>query len=71
MKSKFLQLNLADLGKGLLMAVLAVVVSGAYAVIAAEPGSYGTGEQWSIVLHSGVVSGIAYLIKNLFEGEKS
>lgn len=69
--SKFLSLNLADLGKGLLVAVLAVLVSGAYAVIAAEPGSYGTSEQWGVVLHSGVVSGLAYLIKNLFEGEKS
>lgn len=71
MNSKFLSLNLADLGKGLLVAVLTVVLTGASSLIGAVPGEYGTGSEWGLVLHSGVVAGLAYLVKNLFSGEKS
>lgn len=61
--SKFFNLNLADFGKGLLLAVIAVVLNGAYTLIA--DGGYGTAAEWSELLHTAVVTILAYLTKNL------
>jgi hypothetical protein len=65
MKSKFLSLNWHDLKKGLLIAVLTPVLVELQSVFAT--GSFGVDPvQLGAIAASGLV---AYLLKNLFEGD--
>lgn len=65
MKSKFMSLNWHDLKKGLLIAVLTPVLVELQSVLAT--GSFGVGAvHLAAIGASGLV---AYLLKNLFEGE--
>ena len=62
MKSKFLNLNLKDLGKGLLTAVIVAVITYLYEVL-------GTGNltsiDWKTVGITALIAGVGYLFKNL------
>ncbi len=66
MGSTFLNLNWADLGKGLLMAFLTIVVTGLYTSLSATPPHFPTGAEWGTLLLMGLASAVAYLIKNVF-----
>lgn len=67
-KSGFLSLNKKDFINGLIMAVIVVVVGGAYTIIGATPGEYGSANDWKLLLHSTVLTVIAYFTKNFFTG---
>lgn len=67
--TKLFSVNWNDFGKGLLMAVIAVVLTGGLTLISATAGSYGTWAEWKLVIHSGVVAGISYIVKNFLTGE--
>ncbi len=64
--SNLFSINWSDFGKGLLLAVIAVILQGAYTIIG--DGGYGTGAEWAELLHTGVVTILAYLTKNLLTG---
>ena len=59
------KLNLADLLKGFLVAVIAALLSGVYNVIQAGAILW-TWAFWSPIVLSAVGAGVAYLIKNIF-----
>lgn len=61
-QSNFLRLNLADLAKGLLMAVLTPVVTIVQQSLSAGTLTF----NWQAIGLSAVAGGVAYLIKNLF-----
>ena len=62
MKSVFLNLNLADFGKGLLLAVLTSVLTIIYTTI--QTGSLLI--DWKLVGTTALTAGLSYVIKNLF-----
>jgi hypothetical protein len=62
--SNFLNLNTSDFVKGLIVAVLTVVVSGVGSII--STGSLPTSTQWKVIGLAGVSAAVAYIIKNLF-----
>ena len=64
MKSSFLNLNMADLLKGFLVAVIAALLTGVYNAI--QTGISWTWAFWSPILLTALGAGIAYLLKNLF-----
>jgi hypothetical protein len=61
--SKFLNLNLSDFAKGLIVAVLTVIVTGIGDIVAT--GGFPTGPQLKIIGLAALSAGIAYIIKNL------
>jgi len=64
--SKFLSLNWADLGKGLLMAVLTPVMAVIGQSIEAGNFTY----DWKTIGLSALAGGFAYLVKNFFTSNK-
>lgn len=64
MKSAFGKINGKDLGKGLLLAVLVVVVGGTQSAIA--DGALPTVEELSMIGTSALTAAVAYLVKNIF-----
>lgn len=64
MKSGFFKLNGTDFVNGLFLAVITVVLGGAYTIISADTG-YGSGADWANLLHSTVLVVLSYLTKNL------
>ena len=67
--SKFLNLNLLDLLKGLIVAVGAVVLTGIYAIVIA--GHFPAAADWHTILLSGAAAGLSYIIKNFFSNSQS
>lgn len=65
--NKLFSINFSDLAKGILLAVIAVVLQGAYTIIG--DGGYGTAAEWAELLHTAVVTVLAYLTKNFLTGE--
>lgn len=63
MKTGLFSLNLRDLAKGLIMAILGAVVTGLYTTLTAATGAP---IDWKAILVSGALAGLAYLIKNFF-----
>ena len=61
--SKFLNLNWSDFGKGLIVAVLTVVVAGIGDIVAT--GGFPTGTQWKVIGLAALSAALAYIIKNL------
>ena len=64
MNSEFLRLNLSDLTKGLIVAVLAAVVTSLGNALN-MPGFDFASFDWSTLLSVGLTAGLAYLSKNL------
>ena len=62
--SNYLNLNLRDLAKGAIVAALAVIA--AALTTSLEAGALPTVEQWKGIGWSGLMAGVAYLLKNLF-----
>jgi hypothetical protein len=62
--SNFLNLNWADFGKGLIVAVLTVVVAGIGDIVAT--GGFPTGAQWKGIGLAALSAALAYILKNLF-----
>jgi len=63
--SNFLKINLGDLLKGLLVAVIGAILTAAYEAINAGTIQF-TWVFWQPILYTGLAAGMAYLIKNLF-----
>jgi hypothetical protein len=61
--SKFFQLNMSDFVKGLIIAVLTVIVTSVGDIIAT--GNFPTAAQWKIIGLAALSAAIAYIIKNL------
>lgn len=74
MNSPFFNINLKDLGKGLILAVLTSVLTIIYSTIQAGSLEF----NWNLIASTAITSGLGYLIKNLltnsegqtFKGEK-
>jgi hypothetical protein len=64
MKSKFMSINSADFVKGLIVAVLTVIIVGVENII--QTGTLPTWAQLQSIGLAALGAGIAYLIKNLF-----
>lgn len=65
MNSSFLKLNILDLAKGLVVAVLTSVL-----VIVRDTVSAGSlNFDWTAILQTGLLSAVAYLLKNLFTNQ--
>lgn len=64
MKSTFLKLNLKDLLKGLVVAVLTAVITSLYQAF--QDGGMPTAEQFKTAGLIGVGAALSYLLKNLF-----
>ena len=62
MNSPFLNINLNDLSKGLILAVLTSVLTVIYTTVQAGSLSF----DWKLIATTALTSGIGYLIKNLF-----
>jgi len=69
MKSKFLQLNWKDAVKGFAVAALTAAIAGVYESL--QLGSLPTLAQLKTAGLAGLAAGAAYLLKNLFSGEKA
>lgn len=67
-QSTFLNLDLMDIGKGLIVAVLSTVLTALYSVV--QDGTMPTGEEWKGVLSIAVTSALAYLVKNVFSNSE-
>ena len=70
-RSKFLKLNLLDFGKGLLVAVIAAVITLLYEVIQVGGDLFAPG-QLKVIGLTALAAALAYILKNLFtnsEGE--
>lgn len=65
-KSGFLKLNLLDFFKGLIMAVLASVIGVIQSSLDAGVLTF----DWQHIGKLAIAGGFAYIVKNLFEGEK-
>lgn len=65
MNSSFFKLNLQDLGKGLVVAVLGVVLGALQQLITAHGFDFASYD-WSMVINLAVTAGMAYIAKNLF-----
>lgn len=62
MNSQFLNIDLNDLGKGLILAVLTSVLTVVYTTVQAGSLSF----DWKLVATTALTSAIGYLLKNLF-----
>lgn len=62
MKSKFLNLNMIDMLKGLLTAVIVAVITYLYEVL--QTGDF-TAIEWKIVGSTALIAAVGYLFKNL------
>jgi hypothetical protein len=65
-KSNFLSLNLADIAKGLLMAILTPVMT----IIGQSLESGSFTYDWRTIGLSALAGGFAYLVKNFFSTDK-
>ena len=63
MDAKFLQLNIKDFTRGLIISALTVVLSGVGTILSA--GAMPTVPQLKVIGLSALAAGISYLIKNL------
>lgn len=63
-QSSFLSLNWSDIGKGVLMAFLAALLTALYGVL--SNGGFPTHAQWVDALQAAITATVAYLLKNLF-----
>ena len=61
--SNFLQINLRDLTKGIIMAVLGSVVSALLVIL--NNGALPTLDEWKNIGMLGLMAGLSYLLKNL------
>lgn len=61
MKSSFLNINLNDLGKGLILAVLTSVMTVIYSTVQAGSLSF----DWKLIATTALTSALGYLMKNL------
>ena len=66
MNSPFLNIDLKDFAKGLILAVLSSVLTIVYTTV--QTGSLSI--DWKLCLTTSLTSGIAYVIKNLFTNSK-
>ena len=64
-KSKFLKLNLTDFQKGLIVAVLGVILQGGYQLLVS--GGAITRVSIILILKTGLIAGVSYLLKNFFQ----
>ena len=62
MNSPFLNINLNDLGKGLILAILTSVMTIVYTTVQAGSLSF----DWKLIGTTALTSAIGYLLKNLF-----
>lgn len=62
--SNFLKINWADVGKGLLLAVLSSVISGIYTII--DKGAFPTLEDFKVIGLIALGTALSYLLKNVF-----
>jgi len=69
--SSFFNLNLIDLAKGFVMAILGTVISGLYTIINSGGKIPQTWPEWQTLLMVGLSAGLAYLVKNLFTNSKN
>lgn len=58
------KLNLKDLAKGLVVAVLSSLLAGLYEAL--QAGGMPSSSQWQTILLAGLGAGVAYLLKNFF-----
>lgn len=68
MKSEFLKLNLKDLGRGAIVAILTAVLIALEPII--QSGDIPDIEQLKAIGIIGISAGVAYLIKNLLTSSK-
>jgi len=61
MNSPFLNIDLKDLGKGLILAVLTSVLTIVYNTVEAGNLTF----DWKLILTTGITTGLSYLLKNL------
>jgi len=61
MNSSFLNIDLKDLGKGLIVAVLTSVLTIVYNTVEAGSLTF----DWKVILTTGITTGLSYLLKNL------
>ena len=61
MNSPFLNINLNDLGKGLILAVLTSVLTVIYTTVQAGSLTF----NWSLIATTALTSALSYLLKNL------
>ena len=61
MNSTFLNINLNDLGKGLILAVLTSVLTVIYTTVQAGSLTF----NWSLIATTALTSALSYLLKNL------
>lgn len=66
MQSEILKLNLTDFAKGILMFILAAIITSIYQFIQ-KCGIECV--DWGVVLNTGISSGLAYILKNFFTDE--
>ena len=64
-------LGLADIGKGFLIAVLTVVLTGLGTYLNATPPHFPTGAELGTLGLAGLGAGIAYIIKNFFTNSEN
>ena len=64
MNSAFGKLNILDLVKGLLLAVIMALVTGVYQALQAGTINF-TWAFWQPIVYAAIGSGLAYLIKNM------
>jgi hypothetical protein len=69
MQSEFLKINWLDLGKGVLVAVLTVVLQGVIDIL--QTGLLPTLQQIYAFLGPGLAAGLAYILKNLFTNSQN
>ena len=61
--SQFFKINLRDLGKGVIMAILGSIVSALLVIV--NTGTLPTLDEWKNVGMLGLMAGLSYLLKNL------
>lgn len=66
MNSPFLNINLNDLGKGLILAVLTSVLTVIYTTVQAGSLSF----DWNLIATTALTSALGYLLKNLLTNSK-
>lgn len=68
MRSDFLRLNVRDFVRGLVVAVLAAIISWAAGVF--QPGVDFATIDWSAIWQIAITSGVAYVAKNLLSDDQ-
>lgn len=62
--SNFLSLNLADLAKGFIMAVITTALGMILVIL--ESGGFPNTQEWTSIGKAALIAGVGYLLKNLF-----